>query len=368
MRTRTHTYSSTRLDLGTQLDYDLELEHKPDYDDDILAHIEGNKSVIAYLVLDEGGHENPITNGYANGVFVTKSPYMARDMIITDDDYAYRRALCLDSYDQPDVDHRFRLDGESVTLFDLAVREMMRRLKADEGSIREEWCAHKYGELVEGQEYEVDYNEVKHAMLDGDFYSDEVTSLAMQLYKQHWRHVVGDVIPVHYHSERGSTSISLDDNWDGDWEDTMPRGVWIADKDVLDNFCVYADGIKISQVFDEETKKYTDQYGVEYRGLLCKVGTLGDCIAYADANYPTTFEDRRRCLVKYAEPVLQEYADWCDGNIFGCVVETFELGEEEATRVSEDSCWGYIGRDYALETLKTEFFEPAVKALSEEAA
>lgn len=57
----------------------------------------------------------------------------------------------------------------------------------------------------------------------------------------------------------------------------------------------------------------------------------------------------------YCQQFLDTYNDIISGQVFGCVVETFDLN---GVQVEEDACWGFVG-DYAEESLKAEFFEPA---------
>jgi hypothetical protein len=46
----------------------------------------------------------------------------------------------------------------------------------------------------------------------------------------------------------------------------------------------------------------------------------------------------------YAKGVIESYSAWCNGQVFGFIVEDEESGEEI------DSCWGFIGEsDYCLE-------------------
>ena len=79
-------------------------------------------------------------------------------------------------------------------------------------------------------------------------------------------------------------------------------------------------------------------------------------------------KDRDTQSRMYCQQFLDQYNDIISGQVFGCVVETFNLDGEQ---IDEDACWGYIGSDHAEESLKSEFFDPTCKRLSnklEEAA
>lgn len=61
----------------------------------------------------------------------------------------------------------------------------------------------------------------------------------------------------------------------------------------------------------------------------------------------------------YAKQFLETYNAIISGDVYGCVVETFD---ENGEQIEEDACWGFIGGDYAKETLKEEYFDPTCKA------
>lgn len=63
-------------------------------------------------------------------------------------------------------------------------------------------------------------------------------------------------------------------------------------------------------------------------------------------------------LVAFANVVLDEYSDACNGHVYGVVVEVFERpGEPDAdwTAVDEDTVWGVIGHAHAEEVLAEVF-------------
>lgn len=60
----------------------------------------------------------------------------------------------------------------------------------------------------------------------------------------------------------------------------------------------------------------------------------------------------------YCKQFLESYNSIINGDVYGCVVETFDL---EGEQVDEDACWGFVGSKYAEETLKSEYFDPTCK-------
>lgn len=49
---------------------------------------------------------------------------------------------------------------------------------------------------------------------------------------------------------------------------------------------------------------------------------------------------------------VSEYDKMLTGDVYGLVSETYTKDKEQ---IDHDSCWGYFGREYALEALETEF-------------
>ncbi len=72
---------------------------------------------------------------------------------------------------------------------------------------------------------------------------------------------------------------------------------------------------------------------------------------------------REQQAAVYAQQFLDEYNAIISGDVYGCVVETFELGGDQ---IEEEACWGFVQGDYAEEALKDEFFDPTCKRLAKE--
>lgn len=170
----------------------------------------------------------------------------------------------------------------------------------------------------------------EHLMLEDPppGHDDEVVEAkAVGLYREHWQKLAGPfVVPISYFAERGGCLISPT-TWDGDPDD-LPDGVWVADAGAEEN-------IRISAVSEP---------GVE-----------------------PTFEAMHAAAVKYAADVCSEYASWCEGDCYGIVVETFQKPDDDFgapwERIDSDSCWGFIGSDWAKKALQDEYFKPAVERL-----
>jgi hypothetical protein len=57
-------------------------------------------------------------------------------------------------------------------------------------------------------------------------------------------------------------------------------------------------------------------------------------------------------LKEMARSILNEYTDWCNGNVFG-VVHCF-YGANGEPDGDEEACWGYIGDEHAEQTMTEE--------------
>lgn len=58
--------------------------------------------------------------------------------------------------------------------------------------------------------------------------------------------------------------------------------------------------------------------------------------------------------------ILDEYNKWATGEVYGICVETFKLDEDgNYQQTDSDSCWGFIGDDYAKESVQ-EYLDNAV--------
>lgn len=54
----------------------------------------------------------------------------------------------------------------------------------------------------------------------------------------------------------------------------------------------------------------------------------------------------RQKFIADSNKVLDNYSDWCNGEVYGYAVLSFDKSGKE---LNTDECWGYIGRDYANE-------------------
>lgn len=62
-----------------------------------------------------------------------------------------------------------------------------------------------------------------------------------------------------------------------------------------------------------------------------------------------------RATLALAKSVLEEYNQWLAGDCYGTVVEIFTKQDGEWVLQDEDSCWGYVGENYAKQELASLF-------------
>ena len=83
-------------------------------------------------------------------------------------------------------------------------------------------------------------------------------------------------------------------------------------------------------------------------------------------------QERRNKMEEWAGQACEVYTQWCNGEVFGVVVTAYkakyhdsgELYDTEEdyrfdTPVFDESCWGYLGYQYAEECLRDEFLPGA---------
>lgn len=396
-RTRNHSVHTLTLDDGSE----VELEFAPYYEDDIIVSRVGNALVVGYLVQDIDPAVNPLTDYDCQGDLYTKAPYSARDSAITDNDPEFYGALGLDSYGGINWASLITIDGGRDYIGNFAAARVLAELDNDQIHMQMCWL-HRFGVVTLSDEQlnaadnmsAEDFNawcdeaRGERSILDdledeNGYHSDLVQKEVERLYALHWQEIAGPyVVPV-YANTGGYESVYRPTTWDGDLND-LPDGVWVADKGAIENIgegcrkgvVVKRDsrgrrGEKGWVVFadDREVAFFPDNAGAAVNGQP-EAYTLAN--AYVEQHYGDRPMDVHTAAVHYAACVLDEYSKWCSGEVFGCVVQVFDLKDTDAeepewvSREDHDSCWGFIGQEYALEALADDFVDPAVGRLQNE--
>lgn len=333
--------------------------------DSLDIHVErvGNKLVVAYLAQDHAP-SNPMTDFDGQGTLYTRG-----ERVITDDSDEVYSNLCIGRYGEVEGHHVCTINGHRATLAEHAADEFMKMHGGYNLAI--EWCDETgYDHDVEDEDLATRLFDLIYGdLVSGDFESDKIYNLIVRLFMENWREIVGPyVVPVSYCASNhgpGTTSVSVTD-WDGD-PDEPPNGVWVADECCIGNIGKgLPRGYKVE--FDHHERwggLYS--FALKNKAVILKHGMVIAVMSSLREAHEVVRDlgplDVAWAAEMYAEGVLKEYQDWCNGNVYGCVVETFEKGDDDDWGlISDDSCWGFIGSDYAEQTLLDEYFKPAVKA------
>lgn len=92
------------------------------------------------------------------------------------------------------------------------------------------------------------------------------------------------------------------------------------------------------------TQNYPDQRWDVAHG--CAVFIPCDDIQeeYKKAKKKMTVTEAKDKFIADSNSVLSSYSDYCNGEVYGYSVATFD---KKGTLINEDECWGFIGHDYA---------------------
>lgn len=328
LTTRTRSFLSLTCDDGTNLD--VELSQGACDKDDVLAQVVGDTLVVAYLVHDDNA-PNPLEDGTAQGTFIT------RDAVTTDDRDRFMAHLGLADEDDPEIDTGFELNGQRVTLRELAA-QMYASVLPDHGPRAESPA--------------------------------DIEVLAHSLYSEHWQAIVGPfVVPAYYHGERGRV-ICRATSWDGD-PDELPDGLWVADEGAQHAIRQSAlpDGCEIAWEHSGAVGQGPQRSlaVLRHRGeFVAPFDSRGLAVAAARERYgEPTPGDLARAAFTYADTELRTYARWAEGDVYGYVVEVFARRGDAWAQVAEDAVGGLVGHAHARQTLQDDFFHPHVERLQQ---
>lgn len=370
---------------------ELELAYEPHDEDNILFERVGDQMVIAYLVHDACTGFNPLKDSDCQGDLYTKSPHWARDSTITDNDSELRSALGLDSYGTVDQYREVTIEGVTKDLGKHAAEQLYLALTEEQLTDQllqlNRWNIINLSEgdtldkLESGEpsrqllthlrtKYE---KQIRDDLEDPNgYHSDLLTERIDSLYAKHWQEIAGPlVVPVSSNRCDYETTYTVT-TWDGDTSD-LPDGVWVADKGAEQNI---GNGSRLNITIDYEKPigQYRGPKSYWVRDSDRQVASF-DSYEAASAHVAATYAERPFDIATaarhYAEGVLEEYSKWCSGEVYGCVVHTYDLksGDDDEPQWIQgevdigEECWGFIGEEYAVEALASEFFEPTVKRL-----
>lgn len=175
------------------------------------------------------------------------------------------------------------------------------------------------------------------------------------------------------------------------WDTTSGAGVWLPDayarQEIDRRAPVYAHAFirstnprlrtggayQLVQVsWDEAGPVHANLDGIAFSDSWSDLWEKAKAIA--EGKVPTEKQlrwGRQQAADELAQQALDEYNAWISGDCYGCVTEVFQIerddsGERTYTQLNQDSCWGYIGSDWAETALRDEFFDSVCADLEAE--
>lgn len=145
------------------------------------------------------------------------------------------------------------------------------------------------------------------------------------------------------------------------WDTTSGEAVWVADsearKEIDGRAKVYAFGEVVERGY-RSSKKYAAcrdiPPGLEDIGEFTHWHEAFAALEQHTANFTATPEMLERgfwrALLEVAKNCVEQYDSWQQGDCYGVV--SFECTPEGEIVGDEDSCWGYVGREWAEQELK----------------
>ncbi len=320
---------------------------------------EGDKVIIGYLL-----HDSDCSNPMEDDVQGTLYTY--RGGVITDDDSA-PQYLALENFDSP-PDRDLELDE--------VVDEACRRLRAL--LLTGDFLLH-YGTMIhetDNTPLEV-YRQVLNWLTsdppDNDWIvpyqrfdweeSDEVFLKSLpgweQILVESWDYLYGKgtigaylAVPVQYYASvhgPGTTSIGVTGM-------DSANAVWVPSVDCVDSI---------------KAQSHPEGVSIEWRGACGSVEHPLHAVVldhgrvvfdaphwhesqlYIEKTYgEPPIAELRKYASEYADSVLSEYQDWCNGDCYGVVVLTYNVSDGVSELLEEEAVWGFIGMDYAERELQ----------------
>lgn len=99
------------------------------------------------------------------------------------------------------------------------------------------------------------------------------------------------------------------------------------------------------------TRPYPDrQWDVGLYGVFIPCEEVRDM--YRDRVKADGEEAARAWLIEDSNGTLSEFSKCVNGEVYGAIIETWEIADGRPTRLDTEAVWGHIGTEYALEALR----------------
>jgi hypothetical protein len=167
-------------------------------------------------------------------------------------------------------------------------------------------------------------------------------------------HIDGTKITVGY--------ITQDDTGGSYWDTSEGLGNFEQsprDSDIEENMAVDDGNVKLLvQRYSHGLDHYSIDRSKTYPQHAHSTGVCGVFTPCSDAQ--DTYKAKvasvgeelaMEALIKDSNSILDEYSSWCNGDVYGVIVQTWEVEGQHVRAISSDEVWGYIGSDEALAVL-----------------
>lgn len=359
-KTRTRTITTTSLTVG---DYEVELQHQPVDWLDSHCDVVNNKIVASYIVQDDC--------------------YRDADDLIGD-----CMGRIIDAYNSRDSSELYPLmgctaggDKDLDTVYERHSAEFERRYTDQVlATVSAEDLLERFDGWSDRHEDDTDLEFICHCIRidinNNDWSNLEFNDVAEHVLTEMWGEPAywpGDLdavlLDVYDHSGQ-AWSIS-GGGTQCRWDTSSGAGAWVPDDNLRkeldiaqEQYCwayicrtPYLRGkgkkYQLKQVnwtSERECETVSVAFSDDYQELMAARGNI-----LVAAPKPTPVQlrwGRRKACEEYASEFLDQYNEVVCGNVFGIVTEVFDL---EGDRLHEDSCWGYVGTEYAEEICKENF-------------
>ncbi|MFA5311703.1 MAG: hypothetical protein WC375_00125 [Methanomassiliicoccales archaeon] len=329
---------------------ELELSFKTDNDGDPIFQkkISNDILVVGYLVQDEYC-ENPMESCDGMGHFYYASPHANNE-----EHYKFQEALGLREPEEDELDE-FHL--EAVQIVEAAWRKQNPDLDIDDPETRKTLQSIYFSENTSTKAFNG---------VSGTTWKDVVRGVEECL----WRQSISDphAIPIDIYTHGGSTICKIA-NFQEDCDSyytqyTLPSysAVWVPDKDARESLIIKAAekcGIKVKVIQplccaseEKDRKPWIIGVGNERFSSWESAGNYARKLAETKKGNGTFRIAERKIAREFAESTINEFNHWANGDCYGIVVEWFDA---EGIQIDNDSCWGFIGYEYAKKELQDSF-------------
>lgn len=365
----------------SEFDLPFSISSAMDYESDIYQQV-GDKLVLGYLS-DDDDCENPLKNSDGMGEIYSAHRF-------SDKHSEMQEALGLDSSWEPNLD---LVDDFETRLrriwIDMAVKSSEFSEWAIEHTNREVDPTEKYLRYRAEKMWREGYDSDRYSY-DRDYF--EFTDEAkLQLWKQlKEERLIGDkdVVVLDCYSHSGESWSISGGGMQCRWDTATGAGVWVPDDAAREEIDRRAKPYAFGKLDDWMPKSGTKRYFVkldeefggarspDFEGWYEAFQWLEEASAKlklpkAKAKREATINlGRERAAEELASEALVCYNDWLSGACYGIVVATYtnagEGTDPEWEMDASEECWGFVGSDHAIGSLKEEF-NSTVQALQKAA-